>query len=139
MPSHPLRTGTGFRVSSWRFRGDRPRSLRSAAGVGPLPLLTSDLPAAAVSDRCLGSARQMVTKMGILEFGTTLKIVFLAIVSLKFQGLEWFLILFLIFPPFHLLRQKEFPVVLLQVRLIFQFLQYSAQTLTQYLHLALTA
>lgn len=82
---------------------------------------------------------QMVTKMGILEFSTTLKIVFLAIVSLKFQGLEWFLILFLIFPPFHLLRQKEFPVILLQVRLTFQFLQYSAQTLTQYLHLALTA
>lgn len=41
----------------------------------------------------------MVTKMGILELGTTLKIVFLAIVPLKFQGLEWFLVS-LFFPLF---------------------------------------
>ena len=66
VPSHPLWTGMGFKVSSWHFCGDRPCSLRSATGVGPLPLLTSDLPSAAVSDRCLGFPRQMVTKMGRL-------------------------------------------------------------------------
>lgn len=64
--SHHLQTGMGFKASSWRFCGDRPCCPRSAVGVGPLPALTSDLPSAAVSDRCLGSPRQMVTKTGRL-------------------------------------------------------------------------
>lgn len=47
----------------------------------------------------------MVTKMGILELGTTLKIVFLAIVPLKFQGLEWFLVPY--FSPFSFIEAKR--------------------------------
>lgn len=62
----------GFKVNSWHSCGDRPCAPcnRPSRG-GAASSLTYDLPSAAVSDRCSGSPRQMVTKMGLLAGFTT--------------------------------------------------------------------
>lgn len=72
--SHPLLMEMGFKVNSWHSCGDRPCAPcnRPSRG-GAASSLTYDLPSAAVSDRCSGSPRQMVTKMGLLAGFTTLR------------------------------------------------------------------
>lgn len=65
--SLPLLMEMGFEVNSWHSCGDRPCAPcnRPSRG-GAASSLTYYLPSAAVSDRCSGSPRQMVTKMGLL-------------------------------------------------------------------------